>query len=197
MNKEIKAASVDSPEFRDCVARWATADAGTDKRQAFDALMAFINAWSDERCNEAINHLAASGAVVPSLTDEQQPIGYARITDLAELADKRVAGCGMMIHKTPGGGKVPLFATPVAGWVSVEGPKLAYTQGQDPTTTGVYACRVPHPVATNITEDKFLIWFDGRWRYLGSDQNYRGEVAGWVGPLPRRLPAATKEQGNG
>ena len=67
-----------------------------------------------------------------------------------------------------------------------------------PTETGVYACRVPNQLAyankvpilgirpTDV-EDKFLMWHEGKWWYLGSDQRYRGPVLGWVGPLERKV----------
>lgn len=57
-----------------------------------------------------------------------------------------------------------------------------------PKKVGVYACRAPldniHDSAT-LYEDHFLMWFEGEWYYLDSDQKFRGEVYGWVGPLPR------------
>lgn len=63
------AASVDTPEFSNLLSAYkATGWHGAGERAA---LIAHINAWSDERCNEVINQLAASGAVVPSLTDER------------------------------------------------------------------------------------------------------------------------------
>lgn len=58
-----------------------------------------------------------------------------------------------------------------------------------PTETGVYACRVPLDYAPGLHEDIFLIWIDGRWGYLKSDQPYRGPVPYFVGPLRRRMPA--------
>lgn len=55
-----------------------------------------------------------------------------------------------------------------------------------PDHIGVYACRVDdlqmgHP----FQKDVFLMWMDGRWSYLGSDQRFRGDVYGFVGPIPR------------
>jgi hypothetical protein len=61
---------------------------------------------------------------------------------------------------------------------------IHYTTGINPTSVGVYACRVQDG---DLLKDIFLMWFDGRWGYLGSDQRYRGEVAGWAGPLARKL----------
>lgn len=64
---------------------------------------------------------------------------------------------------------------------------ITYNIDSDPTETGVYACRVPHPQAPVLLIDKFLMWFQGEWSYMGSDQIYRGEVIGWVGPLQRKI----------
>lgn len=64
---------------------------------------------------------------------------------------------------------------------------VEYTVGSDPMERGVYACRVPHTHNELLLEDKFLMWFDGRWSHLGSDQFYRGKVIGWIGPLQRRI----------
>ena len=61
---------------------------------------------------------------------------------------------------------------------------LAYSTGQ-PSRTGVYACRVRIDYAPDLLEDIFLMWFEDRWWYCRSDQRYRGEVLGWLGPLPR------------
>jgi hypothetical protein len=66
---------------------------------------------------------------------------------------------------------------------------ITYTTDTDPTQTGVYACRVPMDDSV-LMEDKFLMWFEGRWSYPGSDQRYRGEVIGWVGPLQRKIVKA-------
>lgn len=70
-----------------------------------------------------------------------------------------------------------------------------------PVGPGVYACRVPSENWAGLYEDEFLMWFDGRWTYPGSDQRYRGEVTGWIGPLQRRMagaaPAHPGEEGKG
>ena len=63
---------------------------------------------------------------------------------------------------------------------------VKYTKGEDPTSIGVYACRIPMD-DTVLFKDVFLMWHEGRWWYTGSDQRYRGEVTGWVGPLERRM----------
>jgi hypothetical protein len=64
---------------------------------------------------------------------------------------------------------------------------MIYYETDTPTETGVYACRVPDDIRLGLAKDVFLMWFDSRWGYLGSDQRYRGEVLGWVGPLQRRI----------
>lgn len=64
---------------------------------------------------------------------------------------------------------------------------LNYKRNVKPGKTGVYACRVPFPDAPLLHEDRFL-FFDAssqKWSYLSSDQYYRGEVIGWIGPLER------------
>lgn len=66
-------------------------------------------------------------------------------------------------------------------------PLIAYNETDDPTENGVYACRVPRGNVPGLYEDEFLMWYDGQWGYLGSDQRYRGEVFGWIGPLQRRM----------
>jgi hypothetical protein len=66
---------------------------------------------------------------------------------------------------------------------------ISYNTTDDPTERGVYACRVPHELP-GLYKDEFLSWINGKWGYLGSDQNYRGEVIGWIGPLQRRMNVA-------
>lgn len=65
-------------------------------------------------------------------------------------------------------------------------PPIEYNIGT-PTESGVYACRLPLYGTNGLHEDKFLTWAEGRWCYPGSDQGYRGEVTGWIGPLQRRM----------
>jgi hypothetical protein len=65
---------------------------------------------------------------------------------------------------------------------------VEYTTVGNPVAAGVYACRVPlYANNDQICKDEFLMWMDGRWSYVGSDQFYRGEVKGWIGPLQRRM----------
>lgn len=66
--------------------------------------------------------------------------------------------------------------------------KPEYEEFGDPTETGVYACRVDHPRMSGFCADAFLMWFNGEWGFLNSDQRFRGEVHGWIGPLPRLNP---------
>jgi hypothetical protein len=63
---------------------------------------------------------------------------------------------------------------------------ICYNTENDPDERGVYACRVPHEMP-GLHQDKFLMWMDEKWWHLGSDQNYRGEVTGWIGPLQRKM----------
>jgi len=57
-----------------------------------------------------------------------------------------------------------------------------------PTETGVYATRINHTsYGSSFLLDQFLLWYEGRWWYLGSDQRCRYEVRGWVGPLQRKM----------
>ena len=64
---------------------------------------------------------------------------------------------------------------------------ITYNTEHDPTQTGVYACRVLDELLTGMLADKFLIWMDSKraWYYPRSDQIYRGDVLGWIGPLQR------------
>lgn len=61
---------------------------------------------------------------------------------------------------------------------------MEYEKGT-PTKRGVYAVRIPHDNFPGLCQDEFLIWIDNKWGYLSSDQNYRGEVVAFIGPLPR------------
>lgn len=62
---------------------------------------------------------------------------------------------------------------------------MRYHHGQ-PERIGVYACLIPMARAPGLYEDVFLYWDSyGRWSYLGADVYYRGQVRGWIGPLPR------------
>lgn len=67
-------------------------------------------------------------------------------------------------------------------------PVIEYATGRLPSRVGVYACRIPDLDAPHLLRDQFLTYMEGEWWYPGSDQRYRGEVKGWIGPLQRRLP---------
>ena len=69
--------------------------------------------------------------------------------------------------------------------------KVQYEEIGLPQDTGVDACRGDDPHGRGLVVDIFLMWFNGRWSYLSSDQNFRGEVHGWIGPLPRLKPLRT------
>lgn len=64
---------------------------------------------------------------------------------------------------------------------------VSYETEQDPSEMGVYACRVPMRDVPGFYEDKFLCWDAFGWHYPSSDQKYRGEVVGWIGPLQRHM----------
>jgi hypothetical protein len=61
---------------------------------------------------------------------------------------------------------------------------LTYEEESVPSKAGVYACRVPDK-QVSLLLDRFLVWYQGSWYYPSSDQRFRGEVKGWIGPLPR------------
>jgi hypothetical protein len=64
-----------------------------------------------------------------------------------------------------------------------------YSGDTEPTIDGIYACRVDHPDMPGFHTDRFLQLHKGRWGYPGSDQRFRGEIHGWVGPIPRTRTA--------
>lgn len=53
-----------------------------------------------------------------------------------------------------------------------------------PAQNGLYVAYVDPDMDVPFSAKLLLMWMDGRWGYPGSDQNYRGTVYGWVGPLP-------------
>jgi hypothetical protein len=66
---------------------------------------------------------------------------------------------------------------------------IEYTTGRNPATNGVYACRCPRKLFDSVLkEDYFLTYLNGKWYHVGSDQAFRGEVSGWIGPLNRKSP---------
>lgn len=65
---------------------------------------------------------------------------------------------------------------------------VTYLTGFDPSfhMVGVYAVRIENDVLPlPYLRDEFLMWQDGKWWHLGSDQHFRGRVHGWIGPLER------------
>ena len=64
---------------------------------------------------------------------------------------------------------------------------LQYQHG-DPTENGVYACRVDHSFMSGLMEDIFLLWYDGKWTHLGSDQGFRGGCLVDRSTAPKNIP---------
>lgn len=54
----------------------------------------------------------------------------------------------------------------------------------DPLETGLYLVYVDYPYTSNFADKRLLLWHDGYWMHKSSDQLYRGEVYGWIGPIP-------------
>lgn len=53
-----------------------------------------------------------------------------------------------------------------------------------PDETGVYVAYVNSEMTTKWAGRVLLMWQDGKWWHLGSDQKYRGHVYACIGPLP-------------
>ena len=54
-----------------------------------------------------------------------------------------------------------------------------------PSQNGMYIAYVEPAMELSIWPDKmFLSWYEGQWYHRGSDQKYRGEVFGHIGPVP-------------
>lgn len=74
---------------------------------------------------------------------------------------------------------------------------ITYSTDGDPVEKGVYACLTPlysedGREIGSLTEDKFFLWDGKDWFFRFSDQRYRGEVLGWIGPLQRKLRERAK-----
>lgn len=69
---------------------------------------------------------------------------------------------------------------------------VEYSSGT-PTENGVYACRLPEGGTSALWRDTFLLWYGGQWHYLRSDQQFRGEVPYWIGPLQRATRPITRK----
>lgn len=57
-------------------------------------------------------------------------------------------------------------------------------QTGDPTENGTYVAYIRHEFVAKYSDKLLLMWINGKWGHRMSDQWYRGEVLGWVGPLP-------------
>lgn len=60
---------------------------------------------------------------------------------------------------------------------------------QDPVKPGLYLAFTDPLAGVRTKRSIFvyqsqLIWINGKWGYPGSDQNFRGKVYAWLGPLP-------------
>lgn len=136
MNEEIKDASVDSLELEVLLRRVREAKSWDfDDRKA--ALIAHINAWADERCNTAINQLAASRAMLPVTDSQREAVREAVTAALGEAYDclrvwsawsygtmgpddfRMVAEDDDRVNEITEA-VISALTTPVAGWVSVE-----------------------------------------------------------------------------
>ena len=56
--------------------------------------------------------------------------------------------------------------------------------GEDPVVDGLYVAYVDPDLDIPYAQKIFLMWMNNRWGYPGSDQKYRGNVYGWLGPIP-------------
>jgi hypothetical protein len=56
----------------------------------------------------------------------------------------------------------------------------------EPTTPGVYVIYTDHAFTTKYAGRNLLQWdeSDNKWYYPLSSQSFRGNVYGWIGPLP-------------
>lgn len=64
----------------------------------------------------------------------------------------------------------------------------------NPTEPGMYVAYVDPDIPIPFAQKMFLMWIDGKWGYCCSSEYYRGNVYGWVGPLPAmKLTNLTQE----
>lgn len=54
---------------------------------------------------------------------------------------------------------------------------------ESPVQTGLYLIFADPKVGIHTTR-MLMLWINDRWCYPSSDQNYRGKVYGWLGPIP-------------
>lgn len=64
----------------------------------------------------------------------------------------------------------------------MEGDMVRLNRGS-PTSNGIYVAYIKDTDSGYATKI-LLMWIGGKWGYPSSDQNYRGKVYAWVGPLP-------------
>lgn len=60
-----------------------------------------------------VKRVAAQAAAAPA------PAGYVRRESLAQLQDERIHGTGLVVHKTPGQGRIAIYTAPVTAWTPV------------------------------------------------------------------------------
>lgn len=69
--------------------------------------------------------------------------------------------------------------------MSSEVKPLAIDVRNTPQENGMYVAYVdsdlPH---LRFAARKLLMYVNGKWSYPGSSINFRGEIYGWIGPLP-------------
>lgn len=53
-----------------------------------------------------------------------------------------------------------------------------------PPKNGMYVAYVEE-MGIRFCQKMLLMWIDGKWCYLSSDQKYRGHAYGWIGPLSK------------
>ncbi len=64
---------------------------------------------------------------------------------------------------------------------------ISFGDNGNPPSVGSYVAYVSGDVPA-FAERVFLLWDGKRWSYPLSDQNYRGHIYAWVGPLPAVRP---------
>ena len=68
---------------------------------------------------------------------------------------------------------------------STPGDNMKVVTDRNPSESGLYVAYVQSQGMLNPYAEKVLLmWIGGVWGYPSSDQNFRGEVYGWMGPLP-------------
>lgn len=73
---------------------------------------------------------------------------------------------------------------------------MEVTRGDRPDRQGSYVAYVPLSRAGGLTvcDRVLLTYVGGRWGYPASDQRFRGEILGYVGPLPGAVFRAPTEE---